>query len=343
MGGVHQLVPQHDGHLVVVHGVEQAAVDEDRAVGGGHGVPLLVVDHVDPEILLVAVGRHQVAHDVTHALDLGAARAQPADVLLVALLVLLPDTALVDELLLDLVEGLAQVLLEQGVVVVGPGLQLAGLDHAVAAALALGLDLVAQRDRGEVLGFPVALELGAAGQRHALAVHHQQAALLPLGVALDLDLTLVPGRGRQGRDRQGRRQNQDCLTHASLLAACTPVQSACPTTPGGSSWRRSLTRRRPATCGATGRFVRSLTPRAVRTGGQSRGTRSLFSLVGRRSGPAPFVVTVNRGRAAGPEGPDRGSEGRASMRFMMIVKATRDSEAGVPMMDGPRQEGRDVR
>ena len=84
VGRVHELVAEHDRDLVVVHVVQQPGEHVDRVVAHREGVPLLVLDHVDPHVLRVQVGRQQAVDDRPHALDLGAVLVEAADVPLLA-------------------------------------------------------------------------------------------------------------------------------------------------------------------------------------------------------------------------------------------------------------------
>ena len=114
---------------------------------------------------------------------------------------LLEEAACLAVLLLGLVGGLQDLLLEQRAAV-GLGLDLSRLDHAVGAAGALGLDLVAQRDRGDVAGL-LALEARLRAGRHALTIDDQQPILTPLQVAFDPSSRTDPADGAEARPEQG--------------------------------------------------------------------------------------------------------------------------------------------
>ena len=104
MARVHELVAEHDRHLVVVHVVEEAREHVDRVVAHGEGVPLLVLDHVDAHGLRVEVRREQGVHDAADPVDLRPLLDELPDARLL-LAVALRETALLARLGLRLVGG----------------------------------------------------------------------------------------------------------------------------------------------------------------------------------------------------------------------------------------------
>jgi len=79
MGGVRDLMAEHDGELVVVEILHQPAEDVDRVVGHCHRVPRLVVDDVDAHLVLRDVGGQEPIDDPPRAVHLRPLVDEPPD------------------------------------------------------------------------------------------------------------------------------------------------------------------------------------------------------------------------------------------------------------------------
>ena len=184
VGGVHQLVAEHDGQLVVVHVLHEAGEDVDGVVAHGEGVPLLVVDGVDADAIGVEIGRGEVVHDPAGALDLGAVVVEASHARGLG-----PSPSRKRPACTERCSAASVALFTSPsnmAAAVGLGLQLAGHQDALVVAQALGLELVAQGDGGDGLGLALPLELGGGGDADPLAVGDQDVALSPFEVAVDL-------------------------------------------------------------------------------------------------------------------------------------------------------------